>query len=278
MTLLLPVTLALLHLLLAERGDQVFGIPLASVSEIVIVSDTLMLGGRRSIELRGEAVALVDLADVLGATAPDLSSTAPALVLGSSGSKVALVCDAVLGELQAVVKTLGTLLSGVPGYLGGAILDDGRIALIVDPSFARRNHSSRRAAAVDQESSRPAPKILVVDDQFMVRELQRSILEAAGFRVCTAQHGVEALELLETEPDVGLVVTDIQMPTMDGLELVRAIRDRSAVRSLPVVVVTSLGSDEDRQRGADAGADAYIVKSDFDQESLLETVNRLVRA
>jgi two-component system chemotaxis sensor kinase CheA len=243
----------------------------------VSVTDQLVLGGRRSIELRGEAVALVDLADVLGATAPDLRATAPALVLGSSGSHVALLCDKVLGEQQAVVKTLGTLLSGIRGYLGGAILDDGRIALIVDPSFARRNPTRRRAATADHESGGPPPKVLVVDDQFMARELQRSILETAGYRVCTARHGVEALELLDTEQDIGLVVTDIQMPTMDGLELVRAIRDRTSIASLPVVVVTSLGSDEDRQRGAESGADAYIVKSDFDQESLLETINRLVR-
>ena len=117
----------------------------------------------------------------------------------------------------------------------------------------------------------------LVDDQFTVRELQRSILEAAGYRVTTAGDGAEALRWLRERPDVALVVTDIEMPEMDGLDLTEAIRASAEWKSLPVVVVTSRGSDEDRARGGEAGADAYIVKAEFDQESLLDTVARLIR-
>lgn len=285
-TLLLPLTLALLHLVLVERGGQVFGVPLATVTEVVAVTQELALGERRSIEVRDASVAVTDLVEVLGAAAAPARSVPPALVVTSSGRRVALVCDAVLGEQEVLVKSLGPLLAGVPGYLGAAILVDGRIALILDPAFVCRAPGRRRPpvpdngarpAAVTESSDRPAPAVLVVDDQFTVRELQRSILEAAGYRVTTAGDGAEALRWLRERPDIALVVTDIEMPEMDGLDLLRAIRARPEGSSLPVVVVTSRGSDEDRARGGEAGADAYIVKAEFDQESLLDTVARLIR-
>jgi two-component system chemotaxis sensor kinase CheA len=121
-----------------------------------------------------------------------------------------------------------------------------------------------------------APRVLVVDDQFSVRQLQRSILEAAGYRVETARHGREALQKLAGNEDVDMVLTDLQMPEMDGLELLEAIREDETHGSLPVAIVTSKGSAEDRQRGAQKGADAYIVKAEFDQQALLETIGRLV--
>jgi two-component system, chemotaxis family, sensor kinase CheA len=109
-----------------------------------------------------------------------------------------------------------------------------------------------------------------VDDQFTVRELQRSILESAGYDVRTARDGREALAAID---GVELVVTDVQMPEMDGIELLQAIRERS---SLPVVMVTSQGGEDHRRRGLEAGADAYIVKEEFDQRALIETVERLL--
>jgi two-component system chemotaxis sensor kinase CheA len=118
--------------------------------------------------------------------------------------------------------------------------------------------------------------VLVVDDQFTVRELQRSILEAAGYEVATARDGREALAAVSRDASIELVVTDIEMPELDGYALLQSIRARDHNASLPVVIVTSQGSDEDRRRGAALGADAYIVKEEFNQQALLETVRRLV--
>ena len=278
MTMLLPLTTSLLNLLLVERGGHVFGLPLGSVSEVVRVSHELSLKGQRSVELRGAAVALADLADVLGAVAPAASATPVALVVSASGRRVAVICDRVIGEEEAVVKTLGPLLRGVPGYLGAAVLPDGRIALILDPSFVCAQPSRERVPSKTSNNGNHAHRVLVVDDEFTVRELQRSILEAAGYDVLTARNGREALDALAGKTPVELVVTDIEMPEMDGLELLGAIRSREHGRSLPAIVVTSRGSEEDRQRGADAGADAYIVKADFDQEGLLAAVSRLLEA
>ena len=109
-----------------------------------------------------------------------------------------------------------------------------------------------------------------------MRQLQRSILEAAGYRVSMARDGRDALQRLADEDDVALVLTDIEMPEMDGLELVEALRADPRTQSLPVIVVTTRGSDDDRRRGIEAGADAYMMKRGFDQQALLETVERLI--
>lgn len=122
----------------------------------------------------------------------------------------------------------------------------------------------------------PAPKILVVEDSFTVRELQRSILETAGYPVATARDGREALTTLDRDSQIALVVTDLEMPEMNGLQLTRAIRANPARSSLPVVIVTAHASDEDRRDGIEAGADAYMAKRSFDQQALLATVERLV--
>src|SRR5581483_7703522 len=190
----------------------------------------------------------------------------------------AAVCDRLVGEHDVVVKSLGPLLEAVQGYLGGAILGDGRIALLLDPTSLVKA-GSRKAKRV-AESAAPAaqepPKLLVVDDSVSIRQLQRSILEAAGYRVETATNGREALDRLADDAGIDLVVTDVEMPELDGLGLTRAIRELPDRSSLPVIVVTSRATDDDRRRGIEAGADAYMVKRAFDQQALLQTVERLV--
>jgi two-component system chemotaxis sensor kinase CheA len=278
-TLLLPLTLALLDVLLVERGSHVFGVPLASVQEAVAVTETLSLTGRKALELRGASIPFGDLAELLGADAPPLPPRAPAIIVAAGGRRVALACDRLIGESEVVVKALGPLLGSVSGYLGAAILGDGRVALLIDPASATSTRAESRrlepvaAAPVEPGLSRT---MLVVEDSFMVRELQRSILEAAGYRVLTAKHGREALEQLAAHKDIELVVTDVDMPEMDGLALTEAIRASTDWAALPVIVVSSRHSDEDRRRGVEAGADAYMVKDSFDQNALLEAVARMV--
>lgn len=275
-TLLLPLTLALLRVLLVERGEQVFGLPLASVEEVVRVEQTLSLAGKEALEMRGRSIPLADLAVIIGGSAPQLLEHSPAMIVTSSGERVGVVADRIVGEQEVVVKSLGPLLSSVAGYLGAAILVEGRVALILDPAFLTKTHRRGATTTVAPKDEKTLPKVLVVDDQFTVRELQRSILEAAGYRVETARDGREALRCVSKADDVELVVTDVQMPEMDGVELLKAIREDQQHSSLPVVMVTSQAGEEDRQRGAEAGADAYILKHEFDQRALLDTVERLI--
>jgi two-component system, chemotaxis family, sensor kinase CheA len=276
---LLPLALALLDVLLFERGDNVFGLSLAAVEEALTVGDTFTLEGRRSLELRGRSVPLYDLAELVGANAPPLGERAPAIVVSAGGRRIAAACDALIGEEEVVVKPLGPLLAHVEGYLGAAILGDGRIALLLDASALTRGprrgvHATATAPAESRGAS--TPKILVVEDSFTVRELQKSILEAAGYRVVTARDGRDALDVLDRDDEIDLVLTDLEMPELNGLELTIAIRNDVVRSALPVVIVTSLASDEDQRRGIEAGADAYMSKRSFDQHALLETVQRLV--
>jgi len=273
----LPLALALLDVLLVERGGQVFGVPLASVEEVVSIGGTLSLEGKAAFELRGVSLPLSDLANVLGAAAPALPDAPPAVVVVSGGRRRVVACDRLLGEEEVLVKSLGPLLAAVPGYLGGAILGDGRIALLADPSklvraTAREDGGGVAAAPVEGQ----APKVLVVEDSFTVRELQRSILEAAGYHVSTARDGKDALDKLAREDDVALILTDVEMPEMDGFELTESVRANPATASLPIVIVTSRATEEDHRRGIEAGADAYMAKRSFDQQALLETVERLI--
>ena len=282
-SLTLPVSLALPHVLLVRRADNTFGIPLASVSEVLVVEERLQLGDRVGVDVRGIQLPLVDLMSILGGEGPSLQARPPAVVVSSSGGRVALLCDEVLCEEQTLVKPLGPLLEPVvTGYVGGAVMLDGDIALILDVprliAAADEHHGDRAALpAAPAAAASTVPSILVVDDQFTVRELQRSILEAAGYRVETAHDGRQAWQMISQGTEVDLVLTDIEMPHMDGLALAAAIRRRPETERLPIVMVTSRGSEEHRRRGMDAGADAYIVKERFDQRRLLDTVKRLVQ-
>jgi two-component system, chemotaxis family, sensor kinase CheA len=274
----LPLALALLDVLMVERGGQTYGVPLASVEEGVSVANELSLEGKSSLDLHGRTVPLADLADLIRASAPPLPSRTPAIVVMAGGRRAAAACDQLLGEEEVLVKTLGPLLSGVHGYLGSAILGDGRIALLLDPGMLVRapERSRPHPQAHIPQAKRVAPKVLVVEDSFTVRELQRSILQAAGYRVVTARDGREGLATLLGDEEIELVLTDIEMPEMDGFELTRAIRANAARSSTPIVILTSLPGEDQQRAGLEAGADAYMVKRGFDQHALLETVERLV--
>ena len=278
----LPLALALIEVMLVERAGNVYGLPLGSVEEVVSLGGRLSLVGQQAIEVRGHSMPLADLSELMGAAATPLAARAPVVVLMASGRRVAAICDALLGNEEVVVKSLGPWLSPQSAYLGAAILGDGRIALLPDPAALVAGHSGRRHSAPAFFAPDPLaaevtiPKVLVVEDSLTIRELQRSILEAAGYRVQTARDGRDALQHLERDDGIDLVVTDVEMPEMDGIELTRAIRARVTSSTLPVVIVTSLDEEDERKRGIDAGADAYMVKRSFDQHDLLETVERLV--
>jgi two-component system chemotaxis sensor kinase CheA len=280
----LPLALALLEVLLFVRAGTVFGLPLPTVEEAVSIGDTFSLQGRPALELRGGQLPLFDVAELVGCPPTPLPNGAPALVVSAGGRRIAAACDTLLGEEEVVVKPLGPLFR-VDGYLGASILGDGRIALLLDAMTLTRGQRRVSAplpsvASTDRGNAEEevdlAPKVLVVEDSFTVRELQRGILEAASYRVVTARDGREALEVLGRDDEIELVITDIEMPEMDGFALTQAIRADAVRSSLPIVVVTSLGSEEDRRRGIDAGADAYMVKRSFDQQAMLETVERLL--
>jgi len=274
--LLLPLALAMADALVFERGGAVYGVALAAVEEVVTVTETTTLQGQDALPVRGRSLPVTDLAALVGATAPPLGDGSPGIVISSGGRRAIVACDGLLGAEEVVIKSLGPLLADVPGYLGASILGDGRIALLLEPAMLTQGSRRAPGTAAPVPGPAAAPKVLVVEDSFTVRELQRSILEAAGYPVVTARDGREGLQAIDRDAEIALVVTDLEMPGLDGLELTRAIRTSTARSSLPVVIVTSHGSEDDMRRGIEAGADAYMVKQSFDQQDLLATVEQLV--
>jgi two-component system chemotaxis sensor kinase CheA len=280
-TLRLPATLAVLQVLLVERAGQHYGIPLPIVEELLEGEAKPGEDGGQAIAVRGVDVPLFDLIALLGDRAPAAASDGPVAALHMLGRRLAVRCDSVLGEQEAVVKPLGPLVTRTPGYLGATLIGDGEVALILDPRHLVRAMLTARPLPAPAPAAEPAEaarsvRVLVVDDQVTVRELERRILSGAGYDVLVAGDGREALELLHGGAVVDLVVTDLEMPELDGLELVTELRADPRWQALPVVVVSSRDSEADLARAAEAGADSYVIKSSFDAAGLLETVARLV--
>jgi two-component system chemotaxis sensor kinase CheA len=198
------------------------------------------------------------------------------VVEGSAGLQAFRV-GRLLGQRAVIVKERGEVVPSLELVAGASIEPDGSVMLVLDAhalvdraSGASGTKPVRRAVR-----SRGRGRILVVDDTDAVRELERSILERAGFDVVTARDGREALvRIAEGAPD--LVLTDVEMPELDGIGLIQAIRSTPRIAGLPVVVISTLSADSDRLRGLEAGADAYLGKTDFDEDALLGTVERLL--
>lgn len=280
-----PITMATLRCLVVSAGGQSFAIPLHSVRAVLGPQPATAVGGRAMTMLDGRPVPVASLASVLGT---GNGSGGPAVVVSGLTRSHALTVDHLIDQRDVVMKGLGELVPRLPAVAGAAVEPDGSILLVLEAAGlierARRGGAAaaaRAAEPADGSGEAPprqdAPTIMVVDDALTVRELQRSIFEHAGYRVLVAANGEEALtRMAEERPD--LVLTDIEMPVMDGFELTERIRAHPSLSTVPVIILTSRGSDESRRRGLDAGADGYIVKSGFDQNALLSAVERLLGA
>lgn len=286
--LTLPVTLGVVRCLVVRLGQERYAVPLGGVLETVSMADLDVheIAGSLVVARDDDTIPLADLGDVLGVAG---ARSPRAVVLARlTGEPVAWSVDEVEGEREVVVKPLGEFLGQVPGTSGATIDDDGSILLLVD----LRELAARWAAApvpaaalpaVEDEPSRDVrraagegrPRVLVVEDSIGVRELQRTILEGAGYDVVTAVDGLDGAGRLDQAP-VDLVLSDVEMPGMDGFTLTRTIRKTRGWENVPVVIMTSRGDDADKRAGLDAGCDAYLLKSEFDQHALVDTVRRLV--
>jgi len=185
----------------------------------------------------------------------------------------------VLGEQEVMAKPLGPLLARVPHVAGATVVGEGELVPILHVAdlmrSAHRANFATFAPAAPEPIAAQRKSVLVAEDSITSRMLLQNILEAAGYRVQTAVDGLDAFARLKTE-DFDAVVSDVEMPRMNGFDLTRAIRQSRRFAKLPVVLLTALEDEADRRRGAQAGADAYLVKSSFDQRVLLETLGDLL--
>ena len=202
----------------------------------------------------------------------------PAVVLAVGERRAALLVDDLVEELDMVTKSLGKQLPRVKNVSGASILGNGNVVVILNPSDLIKSalQSAVHGSLIAPEIEVRQPKtILVVDDSITTRVLEQNILESVGYNVLVAEHGQEALNIL-AENSIDLVVSDVQMPNIDGFELTATLRESEKYGDMPVILVTSLDSKEDETQGLEVGADAYITKSNFDQSILLDTIQQLI--
>lgn len=284
----IPQTLATFRGVLVEVAGHQFMIPLAGIERSMRVrTDSIRtVENREMILVDGRVTALVPLAGVLELPSagersqPENAHVEVVVLEGGAGQAIAFAVDAVFHEQEVLMKDLGKQLSRVRNVAGATVLGSGRVVPVLNVADLLKSAvrlSPGQQAPVFTQASQPAARksVLVVEDSITSRMLLKNILEASGYQVQTAVDGVDALTALRTGR-FDIVVSDIDMPRMNGLDLTARIRADRQLQELPVVLVTALESREDRERGIDVGANAYIVKSSFDQSNLLEIMRRLV--
>ena len=284
--ILLPVTLSTFRGILVDAYGQPFIVPTANVERVGRFKKEIIktVGNKDTIEVDGKTIPLTKLGDTLQLHRPDgkngHSDFIPVLILRSGESVVAFSVDRIVQEQEVLVKPFNRQLSRVRNVAGATMLGTGNLVPILNvqdlvKSATKRTFSSTGPDIRMEEIEDRIKSVLVVEDSITSRMLLKNILETSGYSVTTSVDGADAWELLKVD-SFDLVVSDVEMPKMDGYQLTANIRSNEALSNLPVILVTSLGSKEDRERGIDAGANAYIVKGSFDQNNLLETVERLV--
>jgi chemotaxis protein histidine kinase CheA len=278
--LTVPVTLGVLHCLMARVGDERYALPVPGIVESISLKDASVhtLAGAPVVVRHGATLPLFDLGAALGTPGP--RDPQVAVVFRHGERTVAWAVDSLDGERELVVKELGQFLGRLPLVSGATIDGDGSVVCLVDLRELGRDGTSVPMTPQLATVSVPAqrghrPRVLVVEDSVGVRELERVILESAGYEVITAVDGLEGVERLKGAP-TDLVVSDVEMPGMDGFALTRQIRATDGWEHVPVIIMTSRGSEDDQRAGLDAGASAYLLKTEFDQEQLVETARRLV--
>jgi two-component system chemotaxis sensor kinase CheA len=284
-TLVLPLTIAIIQVLLVKAQNMLFALPIFSVTESVKVSadDVSLTGGRMALQFREHIVPLVRLNEVLAlprANEEEKTKKEMLVVMTSSlDSRVGFIVDEIAGEGEAFIKSLGKHLGKVKNVSGAIIMPTGEVVVVLDTADLVANsalglpHVTGKRSVVGTKHKEK--RILVVEDAFSTRELEKSILETHGYLVDTAVDGLDALDRM-VDNQYDLIVSDVEMPRMDGFELCRTLKNNEGYKDIPVVMVTALQKEEDKRRGIEVGAAAYLVKSAFEQTNLLDTIERLV--
>jgi two-component system chemotaxis sensor kinase CheA len=279
-----PLSVSTQRLFLVECQGHVYALPTEGVDRLyrVKAEDVGTVEGKSVVYLGGAQLPLLSLAHLLalGESSVTVSrNVVPLVVLKNGERRVAVAIDGFLSIREGLVKDIG--VPGARGTMvaGGMLMEDGGIALVLNPfeivETFRKSGSIRVLTTVEKPMERRVPVILVVDDSLTTRTLEKSILEAHGYQVRLAFDGLEALGRLRAER-IDLIISDIQMPRLDGFGLLQAVKNDAALKSLPVILVSSLEAREDRERGLALGADAYVVKRKFDQKELLETIGQFL--
>ncbi len=273
----LPLTLAATLAVVVKIGNNITAIPYESVERILRLSaqDLGTVANKTVVLINQEQVPYSSMAQVLGLSSDRVLSSEkpqPALLIKLGEQRIVFAVDEIVGQYEVVVQSLGKRLTQYPLLAGTAVLDSSEVVSVLNPAELIRLAKPLVQKKIDDSRH---SRILVVDDSLTTRSAMKAVLEIAGYQVVPAADGEEALNLLKRTP-FDLVVTDVQMPRMDGLTLTRQVKSDPAITNVPVIVVTSLDTNSDRAAGLEAGADGYLVKKDVERGKLLDLVRQLI--
>jgi two-component system sensor histidine kinase and response regulator WspE len=282
----LPLTLSVLRTLLVDIAGEPYGFPLGRVTRAVKVPREKIesIEGRENFTLGGQQIGLVAAHQVLGLEEPPpAEGELPVIVLGDQSASYGVVVDRFLGEQELAVRPLDPRLGKVKDISAAALMPDQSPALIIDVDDLLRSIenlvSGGRLAHVGRSAPEAPEKIrkrvLVVDDSITVRELERKLIGSRGYEVEVAVDGMDGWNAVRTN-HYDLVVTDVDMPRLDGIEFVSLIKRDARLQNLPVMIVSYKDREEDRRRGLEAGADYYLTKGSFHDETLLQAIADLI--
>jgi two-component system sensor histidine kinase and response regulator WspE len=282
----LPVTLSVLRAVVVDIADEPYAFPHNRIDRIIRVARNELhsLENRQYFEVDGQNVGIVMARQVFKLEGPEtLGEDLLVVLISNRSAKYGLVVDGLHGEQDLVVRPLDRRLGKVPNLHAVALLDDGSPVLIVDPDdlcssiekLLQGSRLQRAGAHTAQPEDRRRKSILVVDDSITVREVERQLLANQGYLVEVAVDGMEGWNLVR-EGRFDLVISDIDMPRLNGLDLVRKIKEDERLQAIPVVIVSYKDREEDRLRGLEAGANHYLTKSSFHDDTLIQTVRELI--
>jgi two-component system sensor histidine kinase and response regulator WspE len=282
----LPLTLSVLRTLLVEIAGEAYAFPLARIDQIAIVppEDIAVVENRQYFVMDDRNVGLVTAHQVLElageAATPDAYSV---VVISDDLNQYGVVVDRFLGERDLVVRPLDARLGKVQDINAAALREDGSLVLIVDTADLVRSINRLLNSTTPKQVTpthaallqRSRKRVLIADDSITVREMERKILENQGYHVDVAVDGMDAWNSVRNHP-YDLLITDVDMPRMTGIELVTNIRQHPALYGLPIAIVSYKDQEGDRLQGLEAGADAYLTKTSFQDDTLVQTVVDLI--
>jgi chemotaxis protein histidine kinase CheA len=277
MSLRLPQTLAIMRVLLFRLGSDVYGVPAAHVDSVARFSaqERVEVMGTIAVMYRGRPVTISALGPLLGLNGGPSVERPPCVVVRHGDDRAVLVVDSFVDEREVAVKSIGgAFMKGAPFTAGSAALEDGRVAILLHvPDIMGEVRKMRRSS--NESKAVRSLRVLLVDDSPIARATERAAIRALGHTVDEAHDGEDGWSKLQTRA-YDLIFTDVQMPRLDGFELTKRIKQSPLFAKLPVIILSSLASPEDKRQGLDAGADAFLVKADLAVDTIGTAISRLM--
>nr|MDJ0728520.1 response regulator [Crocosphaera sp.] len=284
----LSTSLATSQVLIVEVNETSYAMPLEAVETMLLISrdDIFALEGTQAITFGGQPVSITWLVDLLelpvtvptSAKAIDTGAkTLSCIILKFGTNRLGILVDDILDQQDIVLKPQSKLLKRIRNINGATILGDGQVCMVLNPQDLLKSVQGGGGATVSQQTQQKQTKskLLLVEDSIIIRTQMKRLLEGAGYDVTIAVDGLEGFNKLRAGR-FDAVVSDVEMPNLSGLDLTAKIRQYREYNELPIILVTTLASETDKRRGAQAGANAYLTKGDFEQKILIETLRRFI--